>query len=236
MDHHGIDISVVMGMGLTDYGLARETNDYIIEAVRKYPDRIVGFGSVNPVWGDDAIKEIQRFASKGLKGIGEIHPQSQGFDLADQRVLNPIVEIASENSLIFLTHSSEPVGHKYPGKGKTTPEVLIGFIQNYPDLTIVCSHWGGGLPFYTLMPEIGDALKNVYFDSAASTFLYSPRIFPVVNGLLGASKILFGTDYPLLNQNRVIDQIMDSNLSQKEKNAILGDNAAKLLNLGITTN
>jgi len=235
MDYHGIDISVVMGMGWTDFGLARETNDYIIDAVRKYPDRIVGFGSINPAWGEEAIKEIQRFASKGLKGIGEIHPHSQGFDLGDKRVLDPIVEIASENSLIFLTHSSEPVGHQYPGKGTTTPEVLIRFIQTYPDLVIVCSHWGGGLPFYTLMPEIGEALKNVYFDSAASTFLYSARIFPVVNGLLGASKILFGTDYPLLNQNRIINQIKNSNLSDDEKDSILGYNAAKLLNLVINS-
>ena len=44
MDEDGVDISVIMGIGWTDTGLAREMNDYIIESVAKYPDRLVGYG------------------------------------------------------------------------------------------------------------------------------------------------------------------------------------------------
>ena len=49
----------------------------------------------------------------------------------------------------------------------------------------MCAHWGGGLPFYALMPEVEDSLSNVYFDSAASPFLYDASVFPTVAGLVG---------------------------------------------------
>ena len=61
----GVGRSVSMGMGWTDPGVAREANDYIIESASKYPDRIVGFCSVNPVWGDVAAQEVERCAKLG---------------------------------------------------------------------------------------------------------------------------------------------------------------------------
>ena len=50
MDEDGVDVSVVMGIGWTDIELARAANDYLIEAVAKYPDRLVGLAGVNPAW------------------------------------------------------------------------------------------------------------------------------------------------------------------------------------------
>jgi uncharacterized protein len=140
-----------------------------------------------------------------------------------------VIDAALEHDLIFLTHASEPVGHQYPGKGSITPGILYSFIVSFPDLKIVCAHWGGGLPFYALMPEVDKALDNVAFDTAATVFLYRPGIFEEMRRIIGSDKILFGTDYPLMHQNRVIDQIRSSRLSQKDKAKILGDNAQKLL-------
>ena len=83
MDDDGVTISVVMGIGWTDHGLARESNDYIVESVRRSGGRLVGFAGVNPAWGERAAREADRCARSGLRGIGELHPDTQGFDLGD---------------------------------------------------------------------------------------------------------------------------------------------------------
>jgi hypothetical protein len=89
-------------------------------------------------------------------------------------------------TLIFLTHSSEPVGHEYAGKGSVTPDVLYRFVLAFPGLKLVCAHWGGGLPFYALMPEVEKALANVFFDTAATVFLYKPEVFEHVSRVIGS--------------------------------------------------
>ena len=231
MDRDSVDVSVAMGIGWTDQGLAREANDYIIDAVKRYPKRLVGFAGVNPAWGDAAAGEAGRCAKAGLKGIGELHPDTQGFDLGDTQNMAPLAEVAREYHLVVTTHSSEPVGHLYQGKGCTRPEMLWRFIQSFPDVKIVCAHWGGGLPFYALMPEVAEALRNVYFDTAASPFLYDEKVFAVVASLVGADHILLGSDYPLLPHRRLLKQLQDSPLSAVEQGGIAGGNAARLLGL-----
>ena len=128
-------------------------------------------------------------------------------------------------------HTSEPVGHDYPGKGTITPDTVYPFVAAFPDITVVCAHWGGGLPFYALMPEVKKTLNNVYFDTAASPFLYSPQIYGQAAQLVGADKILFGTDYPLMKQSRVINEINSQGLPEAAKQMILSGNAKKLLGI-----
>ena len=229
MDEDGVDRAVVLGIGWTDEGLAREANDYIIESVARYPDRLVGFGGVNPAWGDAAAREAERCGRAGLRGVGELHPDNQSFDLGDDATMAPLIEAVRELGMILTTHVSEPVGHLYPGKGKTTPDVVWRFVNNFPDIPTVCAHWGGGLPFYALMPEVSLGLANVYFDTAASPFLYTPEVFTVVAGLVGAGRILLGSDYPLLRPSRLLKQIEESAMSQTDKQAITRGNAATLL-------
>lgn len=223
MDEDSIDRAVVMGMGWTDPGLAREVNDYLIEAVQDHPDRLTGFAGLNPAWGEDAAKEADRCARAGLRGVGELHPDTQGFDLGDERTMALLLEAANEHGLIITTHSSEPVGHLYTGKGHTTPDVLLRFIQNsqnFPRVKVVCAHWGGGLPFYALMPEVKEALRNVYFDTAASPYLYTADVFSTVERLVGADKILFGSDYPLLRPKRLLAHLEESGLPEHTRQTI----------------
>ena len=229
MDEDGVDTSVAMGVGWADHGLAREANEYIIESVRRHGGRLVGFAGVNPAWGDEAVREADRCARAGLKGIGELHPDFQSFDLGDQKTMAPLMEVVRKHKLIVTTHSSEPVGHLYKGKGQTTPEVLWRLIQNFPDVAVVCAHWGGGLPFYALMPEVAEGLRNAYFDTAASPYLYAAEVFPVVAELVGAEKILFGSDFPLLRAGRSLRQVEESALSKSQKERVTGGNAAALL-------
>ena len=237
MDEDGVDVAVAMGIGWTDYDIAREANDYIIDASQRNQGRIVGFASVNPAWGpaengcDLAAREAERCADAGLRGIGELHPDTQAFDLGDLDTMASLMSVIEERGIILTTHSSEPVGHIYAGKGSVTPDILMRFIGNFPDATIVCAHWGGGLPFYALMPEVGAALRNVYFDSAASPFLYTPQIYSTVSSLVGVDKALFGSDYSLLRPRRLLAEITASGLTAEEREAVQGGNAARLLGL-----
>ena len=232
MDRDGVDHSVVMGMGWNDYDVAVEANDYIIDAVSRNPGRLTGFASVNPAWGDAAVMEAQRCAEAGLRGIGELHPDTQGVDITDAALMAPLMDLARELSLLILFHCSEPVGHRYPGKGATTPGKVWQFIQGFQENKIICAHWGGGLPFYSLMPEVGAGLSNVYFDSAASPFLYRPAIYPTVASLVGADRILFASDYPLMRPSRSLAEVAARPLPECDRRLILGGNAARLLGLG----
>jgi predicted TIM-barrel fold metal-dependent hydrolase len=206
-----------------------KTNDYILDSVSRYPTRLVGFCAIQPRAGDAAVAELERCAKAGAKGIGELRSDVQGFDLADKTTMKPLVDAALQHDLIFLTHSSEPVGHEYPGKSSITPDILYSLITTFPKLKLVCAHWGGGLPFYALMPEVAQALTNVFFDTAATVFLYKPEIFQQMSRIIDSDKILFGTDYPLMHQNRVIAQIQSSQLPEEDKSRILGANAQELL-------
>lgn len=231
MDKEGIDVSVVLNLGWSSHELCVETNDYILEVVNRYPRRLVGFGAVQPSSLDSALKEIERCAKGGMKGIGELRPDIQGLDIKNTGMMKSFIEAIKKHHLILLTHASEPVGHQYQGKGAVTPGMLYSLITDFPDLTLVCAHWGGGLPFYALMPEVKRAMSNVYFDSAASPFLYSPQIYNQVIQLVGADKILFGSDYPLLPPSRLIREINSLDLPVETKNLILSGNAKRLLGL-----
>jgi predicted TIM-barrel fold metal-dependent hydrolase len=229
MDEAGIDVSVVLNIGWVSPELCVETNDYILDSVSRYPRRLVAFCGVQPGAGDAALAEVERCAEAGAKGVGELRSDVQGFDLANEKMMKPLVDVVLKRGLIFLTHSSEPVGHEYPGKGCITPDILYSFVRTFPDLKVVCAHWGGGLAFYALMPEVAKALDNTFFDTAATIFLYKPKVFEEMSHIIGSDKILFGTDYPLVHQNRVLAQIQSAQLPERDKARILGDNARQLL-------
>ena len=174
---------------------------------------------------------MERCAGAGLKGVGELHPDSQGVDIADYMTMAPLMDLARSLNLPVLVHASEPVGHSYPGKGTTTPDKIYRFIRNFPDNTIICAHWGGGLAFYGLMPEIPGELENAYFDTAASPFLYRQEVFSIAAQTIGPDRILFGTDFPLLRHNRVLKQVQEAHLDDSSRQKILGRNAAEILGL-----
>lgn len=232
MDEVGIDVSVVLNIGWVSHELCVMTNDYILDSVSRYPTRLVGFCSIQPSAKEAAIAELERCAKAGAKGIGELRSDVQGFDLTNKQTMKPVVDAILKHNLILLTHSSEPVGHEYAGKGGITPGILYSFITAFPNPRIVCAHWGGGLLFYALMPEVAKALANVFFDTAATVFLYKPEVFERASSIIGSDKILFGSDYPLVSQNRVIAQVQSAELSEKDRAKILGVNAQKLLSRG----
>jgi predicted TIM-barrel fold metal-dependent hydrolase len=231
MDSAGVQQAVTFGFAWNDAGLCRAANDYVLDAARRYPDRLIPFAVVQPQDRAEAEREIARAVAQGARGLGELMPDGQGYRLDDLALLQPLAEAASAHGLPLLTHTSEPLGHHYPGKGATTPDQVVRLAAACPNLVIVCAHWGGGLPFYELLPEVAAILHNIYYDTAASTYLYRPAIFPLAAQAAGAAKILWGSDYPLLNQRRFLAQVRASGLDDSALAAILGENARRLLRL-----
>jgi len=231
MDRESIDVSVVINYSWTTHALCAATNDYILEAIARYPKRLIGFCAVSSLIRDTSLKEIERCAKAGAKGIGELRPDTQSLDYAKKDIIKPFADLAREHNLIVMTHASEPVGHRYPGKGEATPGLLYGFITHLSGIPVVCAHWGGGLPFYALMPEVREALEDVYFDTAISPFLYRPEIYHQVAQLVGSDRVLFGSDFPVIAPGRIIDEIKASELSHESKEEILSGNARRLLGM-----
>jgi predicted TIM-barrel fold metal-dependent hydrolase len=233
MDEDGIDMSVVLNIGWSNSELCRITNDYIMEAAGRYPRQLLGFGTVYLGDYKSAVKEVERCASGGLRGIGEMRFGPELLSEESTNRLAEFIKALTENKMTLLLHCSEPVGHQYQGKGDTTPGLIFQLIRRFPGLSLICAHWGGGLPFYTLMPEVKKALSGVLYDTAASPFLYSSKIYQQVIELAGAESILFGTDYPLLSQTRILKEIQGLSLPKKVEEQILSGNAQRYF--GINT-
>jgi len=230
MDRCGVDRSVVCGFAWNSFDLYVETNSYIADAVARFPERLVGFANVPPTH-PGALAELERCLGLGLRGVGELKPDGQGFDLGDEAALEPLLRLAAEHRLPLLIHLSEPVGRLYPGKGSTSPRKGFLFASRHPDLKLIYAHWGGGLPFYELMPDVREQLANVWYDCSASPFLYRPEVYRAAIDLVGRGKILFGSDYPLISPERYQREMAGLGLDEEELRAIMGDNAAALLGL-----
>ncbi|MCL2243935.1 MAG: amidohydrolase family protein [Treponema sp.] len=227
LDKRGFERAVIFGFGFRDMGLCRYVNDYVIEKVRQYPQKFTGFISVAPC-GDEAAAEIERCYNAGLAGVGELFPSGQNFDLEKGDI---IFETCKKLRLPLLIHADEPVGHLYPGKTNVSLKQLEKFVCSNQSLKIVLAHWGGGLMFYETISGISKKFNNVYYDTAASPFLYDERIYNAAKALGLCEKILFGSDFPLLDQSRCMEQLEKSCISDEDKKLILGGNAQKLLGI-----
>ena len=231
MERNSISKSIILGMGWTDYGLALDINDYLIESSKNHPDKLIPFCSINPAWGEDALYELERCFNKGARGIGELHPDTQNFDITSVSEMEGIMKFCEDKQLPVLIHCSEPIGHSYPGKGQTHPSKLIHFINNFQSNIIICAHFGGGLPFYSMMPEIRSSLTNVYFDSAAAPYLYEPDVYNNVEQLLGSKHLLFGSDYPVVSHKRSLEHLMKSEMDSDSFMDITHNNITSILSL-----
>jgi predicted TIM-barrel fold metal-dependent hydrolase len=231
MEAAAIDVSVALGFAWCDEALCRLHNDYLLEAAAVSSGHIVAFCSLPLGAAPDAIAaEARRCVAAGARGFGELRPHDQGCDLASDRG-RLLAGLARELDATLLFHASEPVGHTYAGKTGLPLGELYEFVRDAPDVRVIAAHWGGGLPFYELMPEVREALRRTCFDTAASSLLYSPAIYRQVAALSGADRVLFGSDFPLLSQLRSLRRIAEAGLSPQEQVLVGGENAHRFLGL-----
>ena len=231
MDRQGVDKSVIFGFPWKKSQTFIKHNDYILEAVARYPKRLIGLCCLDP-FSRDAGTEALRCLEGGLAGIGELAFYQSGIDDEALEKLAPLMQICRDKDLPVLIHTNEPVGHMYPGKTPHTLKQIYDLVKKFPENVIVLAHWGGGIFFFALLKkEVRGSLKNVYFDTAASPFLYAPEIYRYAKDIVGLDKILFGSDFPLINPARYFKELDISGLSKAEIESICGLNAAQLFKL-----
>lgn len=228
MDKDGVDQSWIFGFAFDDMGLCRECNDYVMEALGKYPGKLKGLGVINPV-ARGIEEEVTRCREAGFIGLGELFPEGQGFDLTDMRQTWKIAGLADELGLYLLFHAAEPVGHEYGGKGNVGPKEAAAFSCNHPEVKVVYAHWGGGLWLYELMPEMKQYLENTYYDTAATPWLYTSGMFDAIFSSGIGGKILYGSDFPILTRNRYVKILEQSGLAESQKDMVFSGNALDFL-------
>jgi predicted TIM-barrel fold metal-dependent hydrolase len=229
MDIHGVDISVVSGFPWRNPDLAKKNNDTLLEAVQAYPDRIKGLACFDLSW-KGAADEAVRCMDAGLSGVGELAFYLSGIDAKALGLLEPVMAALRENgNRPCMIHTNEPVGHPYPGKTPITLEQIDTLARTFPDNRIILAHWGGGIFFYHVMKkQIKETLKNVWYDTAASVFLYDPEIYNMAIQANVIDKVLFGTDFPLLTPDRYYADMDKSVMTPAHKRQVLGENALAL--------
>lgn len=235
MDEAGVGQAVMCGWPWRDPGHCREHNDYLAEVSRRSAGRLAWLGIVNPA-EPGAAAEAERCLGMGASGLGELNADAQGFSLEAVPDFADIAAVLQAADRPVMLHASEPLGHHYPGKGTATPERLLSFVGAHPELTIVFAHWGGGLPFYELMPEVAAMTGNVHYDTAASTYLYRPAVFRAVLDVVGPDRVLWGSDHPVLGMGRFLRRTLrDAHLRDHEAPQVLAGNAARVYHLPETT-
>lgn len=229
MDIHGVDISVVSGFPWRNPDVAQKNNDTLLEAVQAYPDRIKGLACFDLGW-EGAADEAIRCMDAGLSGVGELAFYLSGIDANALSLLEPVMAALRENgNRPCMIHTNEPVGHPYPGKTPVTLEQIDSLARTFPDNRIILAHWGGGIFFYHVMKkQVKETLKNIWYDTAASVFLYDPEIYNMAIQANVIDKVLFGTDFPLLTPDRYYADMDKSAMTPAHKQQVLGENALAL--------
>ena len=232
MDASGVARSVICGFPWESKDLCSLHNEYLLESASRYPDRLIPFVSLQFSDPDWSGKELEERVREGAKGVGETAFYRHEMRSQDIELMKPVLSRMEDQGIPFLLHVNETIGHPYPGKGMTPLERFHELILLFPKLPFLLAHWGGGLLFYELMPEVGKTMTHVYYDTAASPFLYSKKIYSIARQILGPEKVLFGTDFPLLSPRRYFKELEESGLSKEDREKILGLNVSRLLGAG----
>lgn len=234
-------------------------NDFIAETVKQYPNRFIGLGTVPLQDIEASIKEMDRCIHKlGLKGI-EIGSNINGKNLDDPS-FTAFFEMAEKWEVPLFVHPWETLGkermprHNFmytvgmPSETALAAASLIngGVMEKFPRLKVCFAHGGGSFPY--ILPRLDQGwkvwphlrltsqppshyAKNFYFDSLN----YDPLNLKYLVDRFGYDKIVMGSDYPFLLREippgKVIDDTVQ--LTEEQKQAILGKNALAFLNIEI---
>jgi uncharacterized protein len=240
MQDAGLDRVVVMGDYCQRHEDCVEQNDQTLALAHDYGEQVTGFAVVQPKAGPATLDELERCLDGGLRGVGELAPYAQGFRLEDPDFLR-VVEWCIRHGWPLNLHVNEEVGHFYLGKGTTPLRHYYELACRYPELKLILAHWGGGLLFYEIMPEVRRNLRNVWYDTAASPLLFpSASIFRTALACVDPHKLLYASDYPLLICRKkqsepdfrpFIAEIDALGLEPSVYDNLLGGNAGRLLGL-----
>lgn len=166
-----------------------------------------------------SCREIEQYAAKGVRFVGELVPYLMGWsDYGDKRLIE-ILRVAQSKQMTLSFH---------PNK---RPEDMLALIRALPHMPIVVAHLDGyGL--YEFAIETMQRCENVYFDISAHGATRAGMLRDAVQRV-GASRILFGTDYPGYSPAPFLCAVREAGLSEREQAQILCENAERLLGIRV---
>jgi uncharacterized protein len=201
-------------------------NDIIIDAVRRYPDRFIGFMTLNPRFPAEAMAELERCLDAGLSGY-------KGYTQVkiNDPLYYPIIERFAELNMVMLMHAFCQLGlggyrMKYDiGKDPHTsiPEDFVDAARRYPEAVFQFAHIGGGGDWEYECKMLAD-VPNVYVDTSGSNNEEHMIEFALKH--LGEDRLLFGTDN---SYYQGVGKILSANLTESQKQKIFFGNFNQLL-------
>jgi len=218
MDDPPVDLSVALGFAWQHHDDIVRHNDYLLDAAT-HSGRLIPFTAINMA-DERAEAEIARCAAAGARGLGELRPENQGWALNGEAG-DRLAAAAREHDLILLFHVTEEGGHEYPGKRGCALASFRQFARKHPDLKVVGAHLGGGIYQTDDPPE-------VYVDTGAQPFLFRGDEAAPALTAVPPSRLLFGSDYPLIPQARVLAEVRAA-VPESTLSAALHQNAESLL-------
>jgi predicted TIM-barrel fold metal-dependent hydrolase len=216
MDSAGVERAVVCPWGAELAVRNADGNDRIARAVAAHPGRLLGFASVNPWWGADAVAELDRAIQRlGLSGL-KLHSVVQGFEIDDDVVL-PVIERAAELGVVVYVHTGTPV--------LALPLQLLELATRYPQVPFIAGHMGGA-DFYVDAPLSLPRAENVWLETSLSC--HAGYIGEAV-AAAGAQRVLFGSDSPTSRMASELTKIRVLELGEEVERQVFGANLQALL-------
>lgn len=220
MKDAGIDKSVLLNIATKPHQTPR-INQW---AISIQADDLIPFGTIHPDFEDwwDELSILQRAGIKGIK----FHPDYQKFYVDDQKMF-PIYERAAELGLILIFHAGVDLG--LPAPYHCSPQRMMRVIRSFPGAKLIAAHMGG----YKYWDDVERYLvgEEIYLDTSYSLHEMSEEQFLRILSGHGHERLLFASDSPWGSQSEEVERIKAMALPDHVKQAVLGDNAAKLLGL-----
>ncbi len=217
MDAVGIDRSCVFNIFHPE---GTTGNDETAAFVARHPDRFIGFAYVSPLLPDLMVPELERAIDElGFPAI-KLYPPYTPFPLCDP-IWDPIYGFANERELAVILHT---------GPEKTAePGHLLEAAPRFPKAKFIAGHAGNFEPYRSQAIKAAQVCDNVYLETC-STYR-SPGVIEELVAGVGADRVLFGSDTPLMDPRAQMGKIITAAIDDDAKRLILGENAKKLLRL-----
>lgn len=211
----------------------RGYNRWLVDALSSVP-QITPFVAVDP-WAlspEENVEHLREMADRGARGI-KLHPVVQRFSPSDPR-MHDVFRACEEMGLVVLSHTGSAKG----GEAFAQPAAFAEVLQEFPRLTVVLAHLGGGSWNQTL--ELAGAFPGVTFDLCEIIEWTGAPSAPTDEELakliadIGPDRVMLGTDFPWYDLDHTAQRVMDLPLLSKEaKEQILGANAVGILGLQV---
>ncbi len=201
---------------LQDVLLGDPLNDRVLDAMKAEPDRFLGFVFVNPE-SERCLAEIERCLDAGMCGI-KLALLQYPTDLSGPR-MRKICEIARERQVPIFFHQGVT-------KEASDPRVMF---EAFPEVTFIIAH--AGVQYFREAVRWAQTKENVYIDT--SSWMVTVRKLKILCREIGAEKIIFGTDVPVMakDPSKGMDRIRQLQLSVSEEQLVLGGNLQRILGL-----